>query len=126
MAAARLLIVNNHGSLSELPEATVMRLDDRFSDGELIYALESLRSDNAARKRLSRAAGYYLRAVHDPGLTGLAYRDAIEEAHRSPASERSSPCPTSGRIGPPALTQAMAEAAASCAMRSQPAPLEKR
>ncbi len=126
MAAGLPLIVNNHGSLSELPEATVVRLDDRFSDGELIYALESLRSDNAARKRLSRAAGQYLRAVHDPGLTGLAYRDAIEEAYRSPASERSSLARRLAGALPPAPTQAMAEAAASCAMLSLPAPLEKR
>jgi glycosyltransferase involved in cell wall biosynthesis len=126
MAAGLPLIVNDHGSLSEFPPSTVWSLDDRFSDRELIVALESLRDRQADRSLLSQAAIRHVRAAHDPVRIGLAYRDAIEAAYRSP---------NSGTIGlarrlagalPPAPTQAMATVAGICASVSLPAPMEKR
>jgi glycosyltransferase involved in cell wall biosynthesis len=126
MAAGLPVIVNDHGSLSEFPSPTVCRLDDRFADRDLVEALERLRADRAERSRLSAAAGEYLRAVHDPALAGVAYRDAIEAAYMSPASEVSSLAQRLAPALPPAPTEAMAEVAASYTVLSLPAPLQKR
>ena len=83
------LIVNAHGTASELPEAAVLRIPDQFSDLELTVAMEGLRNDAPLRARLADDAVRVIAQEHHPAAVALHYRDAIEHfALRSPAAEQ--------------------------------------
>lgn len=83
------LIVNAHGTASELPEAAVLRIPDRFSDPELSTAMEGLRNDVRLRVRLAHDAARVIAQEHHPADVALRYREAIEHfVGRSPAAEQ--------------------------------------
>jgi glycosyltransferase involved in cell wall biosynthesis len=83
------LIVNAHGTATELPEAAVLRIPDQFSDLELTAAMEALRNDAPWRARLADDAMRVIAQEHHPAAVALRYRDAIEHfAEHSPAAEQ--------------------------------------
>jgi glycosyltransferase involved in cell wall biosynthesis len=71
-------IVNAHGSLAELPDTAVLKLEDAFAPAALIDAITGIWRDPALRLRLSLAARDHMRAEHAPAHVGRLYRDAIE------------------------------------------------
>jgi len=81
------LIVNAHGTATELPEAAVLRLADQFSDAELVSALQELRDEAESRARLAAEAAHVIGQQHHPAEVAWRYRDAIEAFHqRSPGA----------------------------------------
>ena len=83
------LIVNAHGTATELPEAAVLRLADQFSDAELVCALQGLKEDAELRTRLAAGAARVIQQEHHPAEVAWCYRDAIERFVRhSPAAEQ--------------------------------------
>ena len=72
-------IVNNHGSMTELPSDVVVKLPDQFTVTELARTLERLFSEPAQRKAVGSAAIQYVRTELDPALVGAKYAQAIEE-----------------------------------------------
>lgn len=88
LASGLPLIVNAHGTATELPESAVLRIADDFADAELVAALQELKESAASRIRLATAADAMIRE-HHPAEVALRYRDAIEHfvAH-SPEAEQ--------------------------------------
>jgi glycosyltransferase involved in cell wall biosynthesis len=78
LAAGLPLIVNDHGSAKELPDAIVMRIGDSCSDEELTGALHRLKDDTHLRNELSRASEEYISQNHGRARVGAIYRDIIE------------------------------------------------
>ncbi|WP_458071334.1 glycosyltransferase [Rhodanobacter sp. BL-MT-08] len=72
------VIVNAHGSAAELPDTVALKISDRFSDAELVAALQSLRADASRRVELAAEAAHWIDCQHHPADVGLCYRDAIE------------------------------------------------
>ena len=74
------LIVNSHGSMRELPEQTVLRLDDGCSVQEIGSALERLRADGELRQLLRHSAVRWVQEVHEPARCAALYADALRGA----------------------------------------------
>lgn len=77
------LIVNANGSMAELPEAPVWKLDDHFKIEQLIQAFQTLYADKARRQQMSAAGVSFVQDVHHPAACALAYFNAIEAAYAS-------------------------------------------
>jgi len=71
-------IANANGSAAELPEDTLLMIQDEFSQAELVDALVQLQRDPHKRDQLSRCGSEYVRTVHSPAHAGRLYRKAIE------------------------------------------------
>lgn len=82
------VIVNAHGSLADLPEDTVLRIPDTFSDLELAEAIDRLVSDPGLRSRIGSTARKLVVEDHAPKVCGRAYHDAIETFHSRYQSSR--------------------------------------
>ncbi|HOK58255.1 MAG TPA: glycosyltransferase [Methanothrix sp.] len=72
------LIVNAHGSSSELPEDAVYMLPDDFKDDELVEALELLWRDAVMRESLGRRAREVISINHAPSRCAEQYFESIE------------------------------------------------
>ncbi|MDO5758255.1 MAG: glycosyltransferase [Rhodobacterales bacterium] len=75
-------IVNAHGSLADLPEHTVLRISDTFTDVELAEAIDRLVSSRDLRADIGAAARELVVTEHNPIACSSAYRDAIETFQR--------------------------------------------
>jgi glycosyltransferase involved in cell wall biosynthesis len=82
------LIVNAHGSMSELPAETVSRIPDEFTDAELVVALERLWLDSTLRQQQTATGTTYLKKHHAPHAAAADVVDAIEFFARESASAR--------------------------------------
>ncbi|QPN62534.1 glycosyltransferase [Synechococcus sp. CBW1004] len=80
MGAGVPLVVNEHGSMRELPQSAVLRLSDHCSPQEIARALERLRQDEDLRDRLREASLAHVAAHHDPSRCALRYAEAIRAA----------------------------------------------
>jgi glycosyltransferase involved in cell wall biosynthesis len=74
-------IVNANGSMADLPDGTVLRIDDEFSDGDLTRALEALWRNEPQRKSLSEAAKSLVRSRHGPRDCAEQYARSIEDSY---------------------------------------------
>jgi glycosyltransferase involved in cell wall biosynthesis len=72
-------IINAHGSAADIPEDTVVKLADEFTDDALCEALSRLRSNTEEGRKLAQRAKEYIRARHHPVRCVDLYRDAIEQ-----------------------------------------------
>lgn len=72
-------IVNANGSMADLPEGSVLRLPDAFTDAELSAALQTLRNDPAARAALAQRARGVIEEQHTPEHCAGLYHAAIEQ-----------------------------------------------
>lgn len=80
-------IVNANGSMADLPEDTVWKMPDAFSDTDLVTALEGLRGDEEKRQALSAAASNLVHTKHHPTACAQQYAEAIEDAYRNMDSD---------------------------------------
>lgn len=78
-------IVNENGSMQELPDHTVWKLPDEFSKDELADALDTLWQDADKRRLLGNQAREHIHTQHNPRRCGDEYAGAIERAHRNAA-----------------------------------------
>ncbi|MGH2424518.1 glycosyltransferase [Pseudomonas canadensis] len=74
-------IVNSHGSMADLPEECIWRMDDEFTDSQLVEALETLWGDDQARRELGDRAQLSIRQQHSPRACAEQYFEAIEHFH---------------------------------------------
>jgi glycosyltransferase involved in cell wall biosynthesis len=72
------VIVNAHGSLAELPADAVWMLDDKFSNADLVTALEVLHQNPGQRDALSGRAREVIATRHAPETCARHYAEAIE------------------------------------------------
>ena len=82
MAAGLPLIVNDHGTLQEIPEQAVLKLPDAFTTVELAAAIDRLFEDRVARESLGARGLAHISTQHHPALVGKAVFDAIEGFYR--------------------------------------------
>jgi glycosyltransferase involved in cell wall biosynthesis len=75
------VIVNAHGSMAYLPAEAVWMLPDKFSDEELIDALDTLWQNPDKRKCMGEAARQHILTHHNPRKCADQYRDAIEQIY---------------------------------------------
>ena len=80
-------IVNAHGSMAEIPSDVVVMLEDDFDPRSLTDALEHLHAAADDRVRLAEAGIRHCRERLDPAEVAAKYRDAIEQAYGSSATD---------------------------------------
>ncbi len=74
-------IVNAHGSMTDLPDDVVYKLDEKFKIEDLIKALENLYFNEEKRNILSKNAIEYIQKEHNPSKIALDYKKAMESAY---------------------------------------------
>ncbi len=81
-------IVNDNGSMKELPAHALVKLDDDFRDADLQEKLVALRNDPELRKSIGGLAVRHIQEQHAPAKVGAQYYAAIEHFFESePASK---------------------------------------
>lgn len=81
-------IVNAHGSSADLPNENLLKLNNEFTQAELVEALTRLWSEAQLRQKLSSVSVDYIKHQHHPAQIGQMYRDAIEHfAYNSPSAQ---------------------------------------
>lgn len=71
-------IINRHGSMAEINPDAVFALDDVFTQGQLVSAIEALYSEPTLRMRLREHAIRTTRYDHDPRSCAAQYAAVIE------------------------------------------------
>jgi glycosyltransferase involved in cell wall biosynthesis len=79
-------IVNANGSMADLDEEAVWKMEDEFTENQLIEALETLWQDDARRHRMGQAARTIILREHNPRACADQYGDAIERFYQSAAA----------------------------------------
>lgn len=74
-------IVNANGSMSDIPDASIVKLPDSFEDAALSEALNTLRNDANTREQVGAEAKRLIHTNHAPRACAALYRDAIEAFH---------------------------------------------
>jgi glycosyltransferase involved in cell wall biosynthesis len=81
MGAGLATIINAHGSMTELPGETVIRLGDDFSVQELAQALRKLYDTPLAVASVSVAARAHVHKFHAPDVVAAEYREYMESSY---------------------------------------------
>lgn len=81
LASALPTVVNAHGSMKDLPDHAVVKLQDKYTSDELIATLESLFKDKALREKLSMEAQKHIQTNHSITQCAEAYFNAIETSY---------------------------------------------
>ncbi|WMC09221.1 glycosyltransferase [Oceanimonas pelagia] len=76
-------IVNANGSMADLPDNAVLKLQDVFDDVELTEALEHLWENHLTRERLGDTALNIIKRYHSPSHCGNMYAEAIEDFYKN-------------------------------------------
>ncbi len=71
-------VVNDHGSMAELPPDVVLKIPDSFTLADLAKAMERLRREPSLREALGSASVRYVRTELDPEHIGRLYWQTIE------------------------------------------------
>ncbi|WP_145562655.1 glycosyltransferase [Yersinia canariae] len=71
-------IVNANGSMADLPENVIFKLDDDFTDRQLADYLSILYVDKVKRNQLSNSAAEYVHINNNPAKCAGLYAKAIE------------------------------------------------
>ena len=79
-------IVNAHGSLAELDNDCVWKLNAEFEDAELVAALDTLGHNAEHRRSLGERARDVIRTRHAPRDCAARYESAIEAMYRRHAT----------------------------------------
>ncbi|MBK4733381.1 glycosyltransferase [Noviherbaspirillum pedocola] len=75
-------IVNANGSMADLSEDGVWKMQDEFENAELITALETLWQNQSFREKLGQQAKDIIINKHNPRRCAAQYVEAIEAAYR--------------------------------------------
>jgi glycosyltransferase involved in cell wall biosynthesis len=89
MALGLPTICNAHGSMVELPPASVWRLKDNFKNAELTEALTILWREPIKRQNLGQAGRQAVQQAFAPWHCAELYRDSIEAFYAQPTQSRS-------------------------------------
>jgi glycosyltransferase involved in cell wall biosynthesis len=75
-------IVNANGSMSDIPDTSLIKLPDNFTNSELIEALALLRNDLTIRQRIGLNGQQLIHSQHSPRACAALYHQAIEKFHK--------------------------------------------
>ena len=90
-----------NGSMAELPQGTVWRLDDAFDTADLVQALERLQRDAALRTQLGALAVAHIRTRHEPRGCAAQYAQTIEAVYARAQQAELGLIERVKRLGPP-------------------------
>lgn len=80
-------IVNANGSMADLPQDAVYKLQDNFTDDELVQALTKLYEDKNYRQNLSFNASNIIHSQHQPEYCAKKYYQEIERFYNEVDSQ---------------------------------------
>lgn len=119
-------IVNESGSMAELPDDGVWKLPEFFDDAELKAALETFWRDASGRQRMGSRAQEIIRTQHAPQFCAERYAQTIEKAYLKPSANIALLVEGVARVAglpeKPATLMHIAEAAALSVTPKQPIP----
>ena len=118
-------IINANGAMAEFPHDAVWMLPDRFSQQELVAALDTLRHDDTRRAALGAAAFALMGTRNSPERCGWLYRQALERDLAARQGGRRALLQALLDVPGLALDAAALEQLARCASRA-PDPLQQR
>lgn len=78
-------IINANGSMADIADEAVWKLEDEFSNADLVTALETLWRDADARRTLAGNAMQVIADEHAPDKCAAQYRTAIEGFYQQAA-----------------------------------------
>lgn len=81
LAAGLPTIVNAHGSMADLPDDAVWMLNDKFSQDELVNALNTIADNQEKRDELSEKARSLIKQRHAAQVCAEHYFNAIEASY---------------------------------------------
>lgn len=118
LSAGLATVVNSNGSLGELPDHTVLKVEDQFRIEDLRNAIERFASDPALRAQYGSSARGFVLDHHRPSQSAAAIRAALESFWQRPLNHR----PVIGRAiaetaGPPSGSAEL-RSASEAAIRS--------
>lgn len=76
-------IINANGSMADLTDDAVWKLQDEFDDRALVHALETLWRDQGIRRQIGANARSIIQNDHDPSRCAELYRVNIEEFYKN-------------------------------------------
>lgn len=88
MAHGLATIINNNGTMAELPDEALVKLPDQFSDVELSQAILALWEGTEQRRSLGVAAREYIHQRHAPVDVGRQYALVIEDIFQNAPPSR--------------------------------------
>ena len=80
-------IINANGSMADIADEAVWKLEDEFSNADLVTALETLWKDAEYRRTLADNAARVIADGHAPGKCAAHYRTAIERFYQQAAHD---------------------------------------
>ncbi|MDT8331970.1 glycosyltransferase [Roseomonas gilardii] len=101
LAAGLPVVVNRHGTMSQVPDDCLRTIPERFEDGDLRAVLQELLQDPASGRQIGARARKWVRETLSPERIGLAYREAIEAFHARPGAFLRLGDPFRGALLPP-------------------------
>lgn len=75
------VIINNHGSMKDLPRDSAYFIEEKFSIDELAEAINKIYTDRALREKLASNSKEYLDKVHNPQICAKMYYEAVEQIY---------------------------------------------
>src|SRR5436190_6873550 len=72
-------IANSHGSIKELPDNVIIKLNDDFTDQALTNAINKIYTDVSLRHTISKKTLEYINKNHRPDKIGKQFNGIIEE-----------------------------------------------
>ncbi|TYT75294.1 glycosyltransferase [Desulfobotulus mexicanus] len=119
-------IINAHGSMKELPENTVLMLQDVFLEKDLAHAMEMLASNENKRLELGSEAKKHTELHHNPASCALSCQLALESFYNRASTDlhattKAIACCKTGR----ATGEDIRKTALSLARNFPPRPREK-
>ena len=79
-------VINASGTMQDFSPEVVWKLEEDYSDGQLIEALEALYQNHEQRETLGSLGKIYLDHHHDPSYCAKQYYETIEHFYRNSAS----------------------------------------
>ena len=76
-------IVNNQGSMAELPRDAVWTLEENFKTADLVEAIDTLWQDQSLRDAFAERGRNIVHDHHSPTACGRHYQQVIEQIHAS-------------------------------------------
>jgi glycosyltransferase involved in cell wall biosynthesis len=126
MNAGVATIVNAHGAMAELPQDTVLMLNDAVAAADLSTALEALWTDRERRLSIARKAVAHVASHHQPRRCAAAYASAIERYYERAASGEHGLVRALAESQPAAVEADWAKLSDAIAQNSPPRPRRKR
>jgi hypothetical protein len=88
MKFGKATIINAHGSLMEISDSAVLKIQDNFTEEELVDALIKMIDNPLQRHELGARALNEIESCHSPEYAASLYSDVIEKINKNTRSDK--------------------------------------